>query len=255
VFKPVVGAIKLQPGSIASLRGRDDSAELVPATDAQIQWSQNPGCFERCLQIRHNNPLFPAARRQIEQRELLAARERDREERKVLQAEMTRQIEELSSFPQPMAFKQLNGYRMRIEALIQRASEIGSSVEDHRAALWQFWESIVKDTEASVALWEVGADAALERAREMHRISKERHIRYGNFALAQLVRKDSPVPQEELPAFILSHDPDTIRQVMSDYDPEPKAAIGGFYESLLRTAQAEGLPIAEAEEKLKALRA
>jgi len=144
---------------------------------------------------------------------------------------------------------------MRIEALIQRASEIGSSVEQDRAVLWQFWESIAKGTEEGVARWEVGADLALVHTKEMHKISKARHTRYGSFVLAQLVREDSSVPQEEIPAFILSHDPDTIRQVMSDYGPEPKAAIASFCESLLQTAQAEGLPIVEAEEKLKALRA
>jgi len=74
-----------------------------PRTHARIQWSGNPGCVERCLQIRCNNPLYPAARRRIEQRELLAARKRDDEEREAFQAKMASLAEEIVSFSQPMA--------------------------------------------------------------------------------------------------------------------------------------------------------
>src|SRR5437879_5488623 len=38
-----------------------------------IAWSSRPGCFERHLQRRHNNPLFPPSRRIVTQEEVTAA--------------------------------------------------------------------------------------------------------------------------------------------------------------------------------------
>jgi hypothetical protein len=153
-----------------------------------------------------------------------------------------------------MGYAQADDCRTRVETLIQRASEIGSSVEQDRAELWKLWEILIKDIEASVVLWGVDANKALEHASAAHRLSRERLIRFGNFAAAQIVREDIPFPKEEIPPFILSHDPDTIMQLMDFLEPEAKADFRSFGASLLRSAREEGFAIPEAEEKLKAMR-
>ena len=135
----------------------------------------------------------------------------------------------------------------------------GNTREEELAAAMEVlsvddWEILIKDIEASVVLWGVDANKALEHASAAHRLSRERLIRFGNFAAAQIVREDIPFPKEEIPPFILSHDPDTIMQLMDFLEPEAKADFRSFGASLLRSAREEGFAIPEAEEKLKAMR-
>ncbi len=110
-----------------------------------------------------------------------------------------------------------------------------------------------EDIEKGVAQWEFDADKALDAASAAHRLAKERLIRFGNFAIAQMIREGGPVPKEERAPFILSHDADTILQFMSFYEPEAKAEFRSYAESLFRSAQAKGFKIPEAEEKLRAI--
>jgi hypothetical protein len=256
VFGPVVSALILQPESIKGLWASNNSADLVPTIGERIQWSQNPGHFERYLQIRHNNPLFPPERRKVEPRELFAARKQDTEEREDFQAQMKSYLDEIVSVfhpTQPAAYAQCDEYRVKLEALIERASELGPSVEQDRATLWKLWHCTVQDIEKSVALWEFDADKALDAASAAHRLAKERLIRFGNFAIAQMIRDDGPVPKEERAPFILSHDADTILQFMSFYKSEAKAEFRSYAEALFRNAQAKGFEIPDTEEKLKAM--
>ncbi len=45
-----------------------------------LNWTENPGCFERHLRRRFQNPLFPPDRRKVTRAELQSAQERDSEE-------------------------------------------------------------------------------------------------------------------------------------------------------------------------------
>jgi hypothetical protein len=167
IFEPAVRALVLRPESIKGLRGRDNSADGTPATESQIQWSRNPGRFQRYLQIRHDNPLFPPERRTVERRALMTARSRDAEEREGFQAEMMSHVNELISIfqvTQPAAYARVDDYRVKLEALIQKAAELGPSVEQDRATLWKLWNSLVEDIEKGITQWEV--DETLESGHE-----------------------------------------------------------------------------------------
>jgi hypothetical protein len=42
-----------------------------------LEWSENPGCFERHLKRKQDNPLFPEPDRKVTQEQIDEARERD----------------------------------------------------------------------------------------------------------------------------------------------------------------------------------
>jgi hypothetical protein len=55
-----------------------------------IVWSDQPGCFERHLLRRYNNPLFPPDLQLVTQAQVDAARQRDLEERQAFLARCVR---------------------------------------------------------------------------------------------------------------------------------------------------------------------
>jgi hypothetical protein len=256
VFAPIVSALTLEPESIQGLRGNNDSGGSACTIREGIQWSRSPGRFERYLQIRYNNPLFAPARRRVESPELLTARRRDSEERDGFQAKVKAYLDELISVfhpAEPASYAQCNDYRVRLEALIQRASELGPSVGQDRTALWGLWGNMTRDIEKGVSQWGVDSDKALVAARAAHRLSEERLVRFGDFAVAQLVSEGGPVLQEEWVPFILSHDADTILRFMSFYGPEARAEFRSHAQVLFQRAQVEGFEIVGADGKLNVI--
>src|SRR5271169_6485620 len=88
--------------------------------DDKLVWSANPGCFERHLQRRVGNPLFPASSRYVTQVEIDGARARDSREAEIVRNEfvgLCRRIAQMKVLP----FQEAHEVERATDQLLTRA--------------------------------------------------------------------------------------------------------------------------------------
>jgi hypothetical protein len=250
VFGPMVEMIELKPETVSGLV-RESSSMKTESAHTELIWSENPGCFERHLQRKYLNPLFPPASRIVTQDEVDAARARDASEADVLWAKIIKHAESMPNGQ--FTFAQLDEHRKRMDELMQEAAETGNPKAESATA--ELYWAIIKDMEIAMSDNVKGAEL-LEKANE-------NYVKIGlalkNRFVAQLCRHDSPMkPEEVLPA-LLTEDPETIRKFVifvEDHDELIKSHQHMASEALelVKKVEATGVTIPQIDEKLKALR-
>jgi hypothetical protein len=253
VFKPAMDLLELKPETIEGLECRPGPRTAVTQESTELQWSEAPGCWERVLQTRYGNPLFPPERRHVTQQEVDAARQRDLEEHQNFRAAIVDVLgEATSSLAKVVSYDDAEAFRRKLEDLLHRATEIGAEAE--RNTLWSLYQTHTAEIEESIeTLWQANKAEALTAARELHRISEARLIQFSGF-VAQFMRKDSPIPHAEIAPHLLSQCSSTIVQFMSVLDDEQaKEMLRECARAVIGNAEREGFQIAHLEEKLRAM--
>jgi hypothetical protein len=211
-------------------------------------WSSSPGCFERHLVRRLNNPLFPPSMRIVTEREFRSAKTLDERDAGAFREAFAGHIEEGLRLRGKETLSYVGNYLKRTLELMERAAAIDGD-----------WEQEMRVLEAAIdaskqflnSHTEKEAAAVLERAIALH------CLQIYNPFLAQSFRPDSPFPKTETNEWLralLSEDEKTI---------ENTATFAGglgwdFMEqarTILREAVRDGLPPVEARRKLGILEA
>jgi hypothetical protein len=170
--------------------------EAVTTFDAsqfpEWAWRRKPGAYERQLQRRHNNLLFPAARRVVTTADVLAARRQDAADYKAL-VDKCRAIEMPETLPHNWN-DYLNGIREQVDELKARARQIGGdtttvmdALNSTRLDFGNVWRECMKNNPEGLRLYEI-AEASAREYDEMFRGD------FGN----QLLREDPTIPAGEL---------------------------------------------------------
>lgn len=222
------------------------AATLDDSVSSDLEFSENPGFFERHLRRKHNNPLFPEQDRLVTQEQIEAARERDQSDVFELKARFIDLLSDVQETPEHATGDHIGRLREAIDDLLHRAAEIGGdadairdSLSELRDTLIDIWREGVRGNEVSLR--------ALDDAERMHR---EYHEIFNTPFLAQVQR----IPSEDVIPAMLSEPPETIRKVMSLFEGEKRATIVREASGLLESVIAEGADISLADEKLRAVR-
>lgn len=162
-------------------------------------WSDSPGCFERHLQRREGNLLFPLERRIVIRKELEEARENDRVEQQQFGEKVNTFIVKMTALGQSVTPVQVSDMLKEIQAILEEAAAIGGNIglyvrtlEDTEEKLMQTLNEVVQDIE--------------EPLKEIYSLSVGLRSPY----IAQNKRKDSPILKEEQLPTLLSEDLKTI---------------------------------------------
>ncbi len=177
-----------------------------------MAWSARPGCFERHLQIRYNNPIFPERFRSVTEQELAEAQAKDSENAHKFQAQFVALLKDVSASEDVVPYKDISPLRQRIDELLDKASELGESVTEATTKLKELRELMTDtsyETFAGGNLKEVYD--ALQDAEQFNRSGREV---FRNPFIAQLRH----IPAEELVPRLLSEDAETIRTAMRALD-------------------------------------
>ena len=245
----------------------------------EIIWSSVPGCYERHLQRKFQNPLFPVKARVVTQEDVDAARELDAAEVSAFRAEIRNlkvTIRELAS-RRSVSFREWGNLREVVDALLDRADELGGDLEKEREYLWRLYGGMIED-----ALQATGGHKDLQHhfipAIIYSTLQKPTRGDPSIFA-AQLTRKGTPISLEEVVPSLLSEDLKEIQAFVKRLCEEPylperlekdqelaarrtslaaqgRRAVQEFRviaERLVRDARAAGIEIPGIDAKLAAL--
>jgi hypothetical protein len=166
----------------------------------QIDWREAPGCFERHLQRRYNNPLFSSERRNVSADELKQARAKDDTSQKEFAKIYGMLFSEANRFNESTPINDLTKCLQDTQNLLELGAAIGGDLQTEFAVLETLEGKLIDILNGKLPQ---GADML----KQAHSLSVMARIPY----LAQSKRPDTPIlKNEELPA-ILSEDLESIR--------------------------------------------
>lgn len=178
----------------------------------ELLWSERPGCFERHLQRKHNNPLFPPTERGVTQAEVDAARTRDSAEAGEFRLAVVALVTQIADLANPTALETIARLREMIERLLDVAAELGPTVLDDEVRLRRVRASLADTLRNDAATKGSAAEALLAEAEEFQKA----HLYLRSYFIAQAKRGDSPIQGEaNFVRSLLSEDPTTIRGVVT----------------------------------------
>ena len=235
---------EIDPEILKTFKRLNDAHQATMPSD--LEWSENPGCFERHLKRKHENPLFPEPDREVTQEQIDEARERDQQDAADLKEEVIVLISDLEKLPELATTGDLSSVRERLDDLLDKAVGIGGeadatkdSLNTLRRALIDSMREGLKDNDEALK--------AIEKAEAFH---QERVKTIHTPFAAQLLR----IKEEDLIPALLSESPETTRLVMQMMKGKNKKRIINAACDLLESVLAEGADIPLANEKLKAIR-
>jgi hypothetical protein len=238
-FGHLVESIEFRPETIFGLR---------KPQDISVNWSDTCGCFERHLQRRYLNALFPLERRGVSVGEIAEARAKDIADLKKFKTDVGKVIKEISSPPDELPFDEVLHLRKTIEHLLIRAAEIGPIANQLRDDLKALYKLVVESLRKA---------CPPEHKSEFDELTAD-SVRYQqkwtNYFLAQFRRSDKPIPGDEIISSLLTEDVETVRVVASTLEETVRKDMYDLAVALVADAQKEGYTVPQAEEKLRTLR-
>lgn len=204
---------------LAMARTDDERQQLVQevaryvvdgSPEGTLVWSSNPGAHELHLKRRHNNPYFSISRRKVSGNELAEAKAMDAQDHALCKAQLIELISGIRA-TSPATVGDLQDYRERLEQLVEFCVGSAGPAGEIAGEATKLREALIADMRQAFA----GDNDKLRYIDDADSLHKRNNRTFHVPLMAQLLRKDSPIPSGETIASLLSEDPATIATVMA----------------------------------------
>jgi len=193
-----------------------------------IRFSRHPGAFERHLQRRYRNPLFPSASREVDEQQLAEARARDDAERARFQERLSGLLQELSALRlAEAAAPELERLRGCLEQLHNLGAGLGGELGPVCDGLGKL-EALLTGALRARDGRAPAARAAIEQAERLRAV-RLRLLRHP--LVAHIAHPASPIGPEELVSTLLSEDDEEVYAALPFF-------AGGALRELVLSARA-----------------
>jgi hypothetical protein len=214
-------------------------------------FSELPGCRERHLQRRCDNPLFPAQVRKVTQAQVDEARQRDQAEVARFADEFQGLLQRASVFSGRVDTEEVLQLKEDIDRLYEQCVGLAGDHSGEKRALLKLNDVIM----ASIRTAAAGDGLAAEEL-ERETAARDMHLRLLDYPLVvDLLRSDTPVEREDLVPALLSADAETVPVVMSLFDAEQQAALRAEARALVQALERRGQASRQLLERLTAMEA
>ncbi|MGA2318678.1 MAG: hypothetical protein ABSG71_20215 [Thermodesulfobacteriota bacterium] len=162
------------------------------------KWSKFPGCFERHLQRRYNNILFPPERRRVSKEEIAQARKRDEMDKE----RFVKEVLEFEAQIRNSVYVDFLSALQKVQDFLEEAASIGGDIGHVTKILEDLEDKTIKYLNEK----KPEGNHLLEKARSHSVLARTPF-------LAQHKRKDTPILESEEVPTLLSEDLPTISVV------------------------------------------
>lgn len=216
-----------------------------PVQKLQEKFRNNPGCRERHLRRKLDNPLFPTDERDATTAELDAEQRRDDDELSAFLEDVKDLVARVGALSPDSAASELNDLKARADAYYEQCLGLPGDQRRVKAALIRLITELTRlnmrtltDTQALVQLQD-------EQVRRLAHFTRLEFPITGD-----LCRPQSPVADAELVPTLLSEPADAVSAALGLFDAERVANIRDEAQALIRRRRDEGYDMTQAQQKL-----
>ncbi|MCW8955936.1 MAG: hypothetical protein OQL09_03570 [Gammaproteobacteria bacterium] len=212
-------------------------------------FSDKPGVRERHLRRKYRNPLFPGA--EVSEMDIAQARKQDAEE--VDQfinhfRDLVKQAIELDTNADADVI-------LKLKELLDKSYEQCAGLTGEQGEI----KTMIKRLLASImqAMWKgVGQDFQAQSKLENEEKARESHFALLEYPLvADLIRPDSPIVEDDLVPVLLSESIDNVRMAMQIFVPEQQIMLVQLARELLARIELDDENKSAAEQRLAEMEA
>ena len=208
------------------------------------------GMHERHLLRRDGNPLFALPPVDYSGDDYIEARRRDNAELQQFHQEMRTVIQQAIELEANVESEVILELRGKLDKLYARCSSFGSGCSEHKQNIRKLTDLVMK------AVWQAAANDPQARMElEQEEMARQQHYRLLEYPLvADLLRPDSPIGQDELVATLLHAGKEELEAAMWMFAPEQLQQLYQAAENLLTRCKEQGLVLDEAWERLNLIK-
>lgn len=232
--------------------GLYEAHQTIPeSTERALPWSSNPGASEANLMRRQNNPYFPESRRDVSHADLVEAKSKDEEDFSVCRKQLEQLLaEETGRLAEYATSGDLLNLRERIDDLIFYSMGVGGPALEIASKADRLRDAVILDLRAAFS----GDEETLSNIEKADTYHRDNVRRFYIPVVAQVLRKNSPIPKGETVAAILSEEPSAIAIFMNSLPEDARPSIEAEGLRMMQSALNEGYLDPKCEEKISALR-
>lgn len=221
------------------------TAPPEPVQELENKFRTNPGCRERHLRRKLNNPLFPPGERGKSVAELDAEQRRDDDELTAFLSAVKTLVARVGELSPDSSTSEITELKSRADAYYEQCLGLPGDQRRVKAALIKLITELTRlnmqtlhDTRSLVEL----------QGEQVKRLA---HFTRLEFPLTgDLCREHSPVSEGELVATLLSEPADALAAALGLFDTDRVVAIRSEARDLIKRRRQEGFDMSRAEENL-----
>jgi len=206
LFSGLVASLNFTPESIVDVKRRDFYAGRTN------RWSQHPGSFERHLQRREANPMFPEEVRNPTSEEIKAVREKDEADLKTAKEAALEWVGGVRSLGDKTTgtLAELASYHKSSADVMKTCAQAGGKAETFGDQVKSIDETLA--AEIIKAIETTSEDAAAFRQADADWLAMRAISTHPFFA--QCGRKDGPIGSDEVTAALLCESTQTVQEMV-----------------------------------------
>jgi hypothetical protein len=218
-------------------------------------WSSSPGSFERQLQRREGNPMFPKALREPTAEDIQKARANDEKDFKAAEEAATSWIKGVEALLENAAtIGTMAPYHKSSSDVMQLCAIVGAPAESYRLKVKRIDSSIAGEI---VKAMEKRSPEDAAKVREADKSWTALGSITSHPLFAQLARKDGPIGEDEQVPTILCESVETVNEIVGIVSVAQMQNAKSWYGQALdlrQQAKEAGFSIPAIEEKLALLK-
>lgn len=181
-----------------------------------IRFSPQPGAFEKHLQRKYQNPLFPTAQQNLLQAEVEQARQRDQQDLQVFMEAFDETVKQAALLNGTVDSEVILDLKEKLERLYISSSSLAGDLGDYQDAL-------LKLIRVCMEMIRKGASDDVIALRKLDEEDQARTVYFAMLEsplVAELMRGDEIIQSDELVPTVLSLDTGGLAAVLALFEPE-----------------------------------